>query len=129
MVLTQIVRLVHFAVIFYVVFGPYLTRYVPRELLQPVTTLSASLSIYNVIYIIVVLGILFHWLLGSDVCALSILEGALSGKHYTQGFIHRLVAPIYNLPNAEKSISKLTYTVVAVNLIFVMSKVHRISSG
>lgn len=125
MIVTRLIQLVHIAVILYVVLGPHVTSRLPQEILQPFVQ-GFNISMWDALYLIVVAGIVIHWIAGSDVCALSLLESLVSGKHYTEGFIHRLVAPIYTFPNGgEHQLTKISYLVVFFNIVFVLLRIRK----
>ncbi len=120
-VASALVRILHIGVIFYIVFGPYIKRYCSPQLVRPIWK-ATSLSIYDVLYLTSATALLIHWYAGSDICVLGVLEGYATGQHYTKGFIHRLVSPIYNVPQLGSQISRLSYVIVIFNCIMVLRK-------
>lgn len=54
-----------------------------------------------VIHIAFVLGVMFHWMMNSNLCALSVIEAYMRNVHYTESFMHRLIGPIYDIHESE----------------------------
>jgi len=107
------IRAVHIAFVLYVVANPYIHKDT-NDLSDPFRR-CFGLDAYSVIYLAVCAALLVHWWFHSDICILSKMEELVSGKSYNQGFIHRLVSPIYNLPNQGEMIRFLSYAVVLFN--------------
>ena len=78
--IVYLIQFVHLCIILFVLFAPLLPQ-------LPILILHVTFTI----------GLLIHWFASSDVCCLSVLESYLSGKHYTDTFIHRFISPIYNI--------------------------------
>ena len=68
-----------------------------------------------IVYSICVSFIIFHWILSSDVCALTLLEQWVTGKNSDSTFIGRIVKPIYNVTN--KHITCITISLLLIAII------------
>jgi len=80
----RVVSLIHCALVVFVAavpFGPF----------NP-----ALLSLH----IVIVLGLVSHWMMGTDVCALTYLEAALRGVKPETSFIYSVVGPVFNISDA-----------------------------
>ncbi len=100
-ILSFIIRLFHIITILFVLFAPFIFGCSPLILL---------------LHIIFCISLIIHWVTNQDVCCLSELEAYVMGKDRVETFSHKLISPIYNLP--EKSWSTLCYIVVII-LLFV----------
>lgn len=73
-------------------------------------------------------SIVFHWMVNSDVCCLTLLENRLRGAPLseTNGFVHSVVAPVYNVHREDAA-----YVSWAVALLTWLVSISRIpgSSG
>lgn len=123
---SRIVQIVHLAVIAYIICGPYLKHRFSSHLTKPICK-SLPLSLYDILYLASAMALLVHWKLGSDICALSKIEEYLSGRHYTNGFIHRLVSPIYNVPQLGPQITFWSYVVVIFNCVVILGQNTKIT--
>jgi len=63
------------------------------------------------IHVVLSVGILFHWMLSDDTCALTILECKLRGVENTQSFVHSVVSPVYMFKDSSK-----VYTILLLGL-------------
>lgn len=57
--------------------------------------------------ILILLGIMAHWALNDNTCLLTELESWLTGKPVEQGFLARLIHPIYDVTAIEIWIATL----------------------
>jgi len=80
MFLANLIFLLHILIFLFVVLVPFIG--------------PPLLILLNLIFMI---GILFHWMLGSDVCALTVLESYLRGEPMTETFFGRLFGPMYRI--------------------------------
>lgn len=58
----------------------------------------SSVSNLRVSYIVLMPFIMFHWILLDNTCIFTMIENKLRGCETEESFIHRLVSPIYNIP-------------------------------
>ena len=58
--------------------------------------------------------LLVHWCANNDICFLTLMEAKLRGIHYKNGFLHKFVAPVYNI--SDKQISNLCHIAVIVTM-------------
>jgi hypothetical protein len=49
------------------------------------------------LHIMLCINLLVHWIEKSDKCSVSLLEGKIRGVHYTNGYSHEIVSPIFKL--------------------------------
>jgi hypothetical protein len=49
-------------------------------------------------YVLTIPFVWLHWVLNDDTCALTMLECKLRGVQNTESFVHRIVSPVYKLP-------------------------------
>ncbi|MDD4930670.1 MAG: hypothetical protein PHG66_00755 [Candidatus Colwellbacteria bacterium] len=82
-IIVKLVQLVHLLLILFIVLGPFVIK--EKEVL--------------LFYVVVVSFIIFHWILSSDVCALTLLEQWVTGNPSEFTFVGRLVKPVYNITN------------------------------
>lgn len=80
MFVADLIFLLHILIFLFVVLVPFIG--------------SPLLVLLNLIFMI---GILFHWVLGSDVCALTVLESYIRGQPMTETFFGRLFGPMYRI--------------------------------
>ncbi len=45
--------------------------------------------------------ILVHWIGNNNMCSLSVLEAQLRGIRYDEGFMHKFIAPVYDLSQSN----------------------------
>lgn len=82
-IVVRFIQLVHLLLCLFVIFGPFIIK--DRQILT--------------IYVLIVSFIIFHWIVSSDVCALTLLEQWCTGKKSEHTFIGRIVKPVYNVTN------------------------------
>lgn len=82
-IVVKLIQLVHLLLILFILLGPFLIK--EKEIL--------------LFYIVMVSFIIFHWILSSDVCALTLLEQWVTGNASEFTFVGRLVKPVYNITN------------------------------
>jgi hypothetical protein len=85
--LTLFIRLIHLAIVAFVVLTPFLSD-------------SPALDILHVTFTV---GLMFHWAMNSNVCALSALESYLRKMPLEHSFVHQIIAPIYDLNRSQES--------------------------
>lgn len=61
------------------------------------------------LHITLSMSLFTHWYFNNSACCLTILESSLRGVSSDDTFIHRLVSPIYNIP--ETSLNTIVYIV------------------
>jgi hypothetical protein len=103
--LSFLIQAFHILVILFVLFAP-LVNHVPILIL----------------HITFVIGLLFHWYGNSDVCCLSVLEGFITGTHYTDTFIHRVISPIYSID--DMTLNSLIHCTTWILLFFSVFKLY-----
>lgn len=81
------IRVLHVLIVAFVVLTPFLSK-------DP---------FLDAVHIASTLGLMFHWAMNSNMCALSALEGYLRNMPLEHSFIHRIVAPIYDLSKHQES--------------------------
>ena len=52
-------------------------------------------------YVLLMPFVWLHWVLNDDTCALTMLECKLRGVQATESFVHRIVSPVYKLPEQQ----------------------------
>lgn len=80
----QFVSLLHLSLVLFVASVPFLTLELPWYLL----------------HITVVLGLVMHWAMRTDVCALTYLEASLRGLPPDKSFIYSIVGPVFNIEDS-----------------------------
>jgi len=96
-ILADIIFLLHILIFLFVVLVPFFG--------------SPLLILLNLIFMI---GILFHWILGSDVCALTVLESHLRGQPMTETFFGRLFGPMYRIDFKTSKILLLILILISI---------------
>lgn len=82
-IVVKIIQLLHLLLCLFIIFGPFFIN--NKDTL--------------IIYIVLVSFIILHWILSSDVCALTLLEQYITGESSDYTFVGRLVKPVYNITN------------------------------
>lgn len=77
-----LVRTIHLVVVLGVVVTPFVTKR-PEVL---------------VVHVAFMIGMMVHWVLNADTCALTLLEAAARGVAQENTFVFSVVAPIYKVP-------------------------------
>lgn len=93
----NVVRFIHILFVLYFVILPFVTNK-PTSLLM---------------HLIFGFGIIVHWALNSDVCALTILENKLFGTPISDTFTNRLIGSVYRITNTQ--IKLITYILCLVS--------------
>ena len=80
-----------------------------------------------IIYLIIIPCVIIHWCLNDDKCCFTDLEYAIrrniSGQNITEeGFIARILNPIFNLTKSNKDYSPLIYTTTVILWLIAISK-------
>ena len=83
----KIIRIIHLLLILYVIVGPFLS-------------IKHTKNVINLL-----IFILYRWIFNDDNCTLTMIENELVGTN--QGFIYRIVNPIYNI--SENKLNKELY--------------------
>jgi len=96
-ILADIIFLLHILIFLFVVLVPFFG--------------SPLLILLNLIFMI---GILFHWILGSDVCALTVIESHLRGQPMTETFFGRLFGPMYRIDFKTSKILLLILILISI---------------
>ena len=91
--------------------GQNISSFAIEKLIQSIHLILCLLIVYS----ICVSFIIFHWILSSDVCALTLLEQWVTGKNSDSTFIGRIVKPIYNVTN--KHITCITISLLLIAII------------
>lgn len=76
-----------------------------------------------VLHLILMPFIWCHWLLNSDVCALTLAERYFRGVDSTESFFHNLVSPVYTL--SDSSVGRLAWIVSIALWTLTLTKVLR----
>lgn len=99
MILTTIIRIIHWFIIGFVILAPF-------SELAPILILNITGA----------WCLLTHWAASNDVCFLTLVEAKLRGmKDYKQGFLHQFVAPVYNI--TDKRLSQIAHGVVIISML------------
>lgn len=80
-----IIRLLHFLFLMFIVLGPFIFK--KKQELQ--------------LYIIISIFMMIHWVVASDVCALTLAEQYITGRCSDDTFIGQIVKPVYNITNKQ----------------------------
>lgn len=112
----QFVSLLHASLIIFVASVPFLKLELPWYLL----------------HVTVVLGLVLHWALRTDVCALTYLEASLRGLPPDKSFIYSIVGPVFNIEDSTLREFVFTGTVLlgfvsAYRLIIVLCKIQSLT--
>ena len=84
-----IIQLIHSLLILYIILVPWINR--PQQLFV----------------VQILLTIVFRWITNQDACFLTYLESAVSNKNVDEGFIYRIVSPVFKVH--ESKFNKLLY--------------------
>lgn len=95
-----IIRLIHLCVIFFIIAGPFFIH--EKMLLQ--------------FYILCNSFIMLHWIISNDLCALTLIEQAITGRSSSETFIGKIVKPVYNIQ--RKDVQVITFSL----LVFALCK-------
>lgn len=93
-----VVQLLHVLILLYIVFTPFVA--------QSVVSL--------VLYIMIVLAIVMHWVANHHYCCLSLMESKIRGVPYEEGFLNSILKPIFGL-----GVNNALYYAITVGLIVV----------
>jgi len=88
--LIGLVRVLHVALILFIIVTPFITT---------------SWSI-RALHLVTIVGILVHWFVNDDTCFLTMVESKLRGIPPTSSFMYSLVNPIYKVQ--DETLSKLS---------------------
>lgn len=92
--LANLVRLIHFLVVIFMVAVPFISN-VHWTLLA--------------IHVVAAVSLMFHWYLREDACILTIVESALRGVRPDKSFMHSIVSPLYKIE--DKTLKELCFVV------------------
>ena len=45
--------------------------------------------------------VIVHWMANNDTCSLSVFEAQLRGIRYDEGFMHKFIAPVYDISKSD----------------------------
>jgi uncharacterized protein DUF2784 len=88
----QFVSLLHVLLILFVASVPFLALEFP----------------WYMLHLTVVLGLVVHWALRTDVCALTYIEASLRGMPPDKSFIYSIVGPVFNIE--DSTLRKFVFT-------------------
>lgn len=95
-VLAYLIRFLHIALILFMCLVPF----VSSDPVLMATHMTASF------------GMMFHWLLNSDVCFLTEVESYLRGIPHKTSFFYHLVSPVYVIP--DQKLKQLVWVITAI---------------
>jgi hypothetical protein len=102
-VLANIIWLFHFLVVLFVVFTPWYGN-----------------PVLLILHMTLCLSLLTHWITNNNVCSLSLIEGKLRGRNYTESFTHSLIAPLYDISKTQWS--QITFILTIILFLVSLSK-------
>lgn len=106
-IIVKFIQLIHILLCLFVILGPFFIK--DKELL--------------IFYVMIVSFIIFHWIVSSDVCALTLFEQWVTGKPSDYTFIGRLVKPVYNITN--RCVTSITIGLLLIAVIRLM-KIYKL---
>ena len=86
-VAADIVRLIHLALVIFVVVTPFIGKH-------------ASWSVL-VLHCMTVITLVVHWMTGQSACFLTMMESALRGIPTGKSFMHSIVSPVYQIEDVD----------------------------
>ena len=92
LIVADVIALIHVVFVAAMVWAPFARSPVPR-----------------VMFLVFVPVLWVHWALGDSTCVLTLLECWVRGVPSTRSFVHRLVAPLYDIP--DSTVRTLSWTV------------------
>src|SRR5579871_866178 len=98
-----IIQILHFLFILFVLFG-----------------ILSNDPMVLVLYLFTLISLQLHWFMNNDVCCLTITERIITGRTNDESYMHRLVSPIYKIP--DKQLAWLSKVVVYVLIILTLVK-------
>ena len=93
-IVATIIEIIHVFVVLFVVMIPLGQR---------------RLWLMDVMHLTVVISLLLHWGFNNDTCALTQIESWFRDIPVTESFVHRIVSPVYLLPDA--SVTTMTWVI------------------
>lgn len=93
-----IVRLLHSIFVLFILIGPFILNKKEDLLL----------------YIIVSLFMMIHWIVSNDTCLLTVIEQCITGRKSDETFIGKIVKPVYNISNNQIKIISILLVLVAI---------------
>jgi len=110
-VLALIIRLIHYAIILFIVLVPHVSEN-PDVLL---------------IHIAGSVTLMAHWLMNSNICSLTVLESSLRGIPMHESFMHKIVSPIYDI--SDETLCNVSWIVTLFNAIISGKKLRELSQN
>jgi len=105
-IVIKFIQFLHLLLCLFIILGPFFIK--DKEIL--------------IFYILVVSFIIFHWVLSSDVCALTLLEQWITGNSSESTFIGRIVKPVYNVTNKHITCITVFLLLIAITRLIRMYK-------
>jgi len=74
--------------------------------------------LFLLLYLFTLISLQLHWFMNNDICFLTLVERVLTGRSNEESFMHRIVSPIYKIPDRQLAIiSKIAvYILIAATL-------------
>ena len=91
----SIIQLTHILILLFVIFAPFSN--------------TPSLLLYHILLCI---NLAVHWIFNSDDCILTLMETRIRGVKKTEGIIHKILSPIFNLSKSNFSSSTWIFTLI-----------------
>lgn len=102
-----IIQVIHFLFILFVLFG-----------------ILSNDPLILLFYLCTLVSLQLHWFMNNDICCLTITERILTGRSNDESFMHRLVSPVYKIP--DKQLAWVSKVVVCFMIILTLIKFWRL---
>ena len=104
-----IIQILHILVILYVLMGPFIQE---------------PLNMF--LYLLIIPFLVLHWVFNNNSCALTIMEAKMRNIPLDQGFIYRVITPIFKINHLKLSTAIYMVTIflwiwVVIKMIIVLS--------
>ena len=103
-VVAVIIQIIHILVICFVLYGPWL-----KDLM------------FMLLYLVIIFGMAIHWIANDNSCLLTQLESMARGIPLENGFIYRVLTPLFKIEHLD--LSKIIYIVTLTLWLIVLYKV------
>jgi len=102
--LANVIHYIHLSFVFIMLISPYLNS-----------------KIFNKFYYVMVPTLFIRWLTNFSKCSITIIESKLRGIEECDGFIYKIITPVYKF-KCEKHFNAILYIYMLITWIYVKNK-------
>jgi hypothetical protein len=104
-ILADIIWIIHCFIVLFIILAPF-----------------SNTPAILILHAISSISLMLHWWASSDVCCLTVLESNLRGLDRKDTFLHKFIAPIYNI--SEYNLNNLIWTITLITFSISIYKLY-----